>query len=690
MAEQETPGAMVARPTEDVLSPDALAERVHAGMSARKRQEIPIELVRDVVSKLDLVKPRRRRATQLRVARLRFTGEKHLIESGPAPIHYDQSFSPGVNVVLVPDNDVGKSSILKTIKYALTGDDSDYDGDVRSWIHQVWLHCYIDQAPFTVHLTRGETGSVGYIASGHVDREADKAQEMPEILETMAGVDGIREMLHQFFFKRLGITGLSWTQGTGTRAEERTTSWRTFFQALLIPDSSDHYLLLDEKHAMGNQDGLLLSVFLGLSLVEPLNALLVEAKISRKEQKVSEEERARAEAQIAELRLELNAAREGLHQLDAAQHARLAAYESGPSGQQVLELRSKKAVRAAETAELERRREELRTKIQRLRSRARALRQAVDFRRHFTGLEVTLCPNCDIGVEDAAVEREREEHLCRLCGKPAHEASPDESEALLAEADALDAQAEQDVRTREHLNNAIREARAELEQLDREEAGMREVLRGGFGYVLPTAEEREKRSKLEQQTGALGERIARATAVVERYGASGDDAGLRTQVQERVRSVLRQEAERMNRTVLTYLSELTEEVATRIGTESITDLTCSPLGKLTLRKNDVPVSFGSIRNPGERLRVKLAFFLAMMRLGRIEHAGRHPGFLMIDQPGSAEMVEEDFVELARILRETDRDYADELQIICFTARRPFAEASAPGKVYGPQAGKYAF
>ena len=146
----------------------------------------------------------------------------------------------------------------------------------------------------------------------------------------------------------------------------------------------------------------------------------------------------------------------------------------------------------------------------------------------------------------------------------------------------------------------------------------------------------------------------------------------------------------MNSKVLTHLANLTQEMATRIGTESITDLTCSALGRVTLSKNDVEVSFGSIRNPGERLRVKLAFFLAMMRLGRVEHAGRHPAFLMIDQPGSAEMVDEDFVELAGILREIDRDYADELQIICFTARRPFSEATAAGKVYGPQAGKFAF
>jgi hypothetical protein len=690
MAEQDTTDGVASPPAEEALSVDALAEKVHARFGARKRTEIPIQLIREVVSRLNLAKPRRRRAARFWISRLLFTGEKYLKEIGHAPIRYDQSFKPGVNVLLVPDNDVGKSSILKTIEYALTGDDSDYDSDVRSWIQRIWLQFYIDGAPFTVHLSKEQAGPVGYIASGHTDRLAHESEEMPEILERMGGAEAIENTLHQFFFKRLGITGLSWTQSTGTGAEQRTTSWRTFFQALLIPDGSDQYLLLDEKHSMGNQGGLILSVFLGLSLVEALNELLVDTQKIKKEQKVSDEARAQAEAAVSELRHQLQGARDALQRMDAAQRARLTGYESGPSGQQLLEFRSQKAVSAAECAELERRREELNTNMQRLRTRARALREAVDLRLHFTGLEVSLCPNCDSGVDSQAVEREREEHLCRLCSKPAHESSATESETLLAEAEALEIRVEQDVRTRKHLNDAIALARADLERLDRHEAEMKEVLRRGFEYVLPTPEERRQRSELEQQIGALGERIAATTAVIERRSATRDGAGLRAQVQERVRTVLRDEAEQMNQSVLTHLGELTQEMANRIGTESITDLTCSPLGKVTLRKNGVAVSFGNIRNPGERLRVKLAFFLAMIRLGRIEHAGRHPGFLMIDQPGSAEMVEEDFVELARILRETDRDYADALQIICFTARPSFAEATAPDKLYGPTAGKYAF
>ena len=114
------------------------------------------------------------------------------------------------------------------------------------------------------------------------------------------------------------------------------------------------------------------------------------------------------------------------------------------------------------------------------------------------------------------------------------------------------------------------------------------------------------------------------------------------------------------------------------------------LGRVELRKHGERVSFTGIQNEGERLRIKLAFFLAMMRLGREPALGRHPGFLLVDQPGSGEMVPEDFAALAAIFRRVDGELADHVQIICCTARREFEAATAPEKVYGPQNPPYAF
>jgi hypothetical protein len=147
----------------------------------------------------------------------------------------------------------------------------------------------------------------------------------------------------------------------------------------------------------------------------------------------------------------------------------------------------------------------------------------------------------------------------------------------------------------------------------------------------------------------------------------------------------------MNASVLSRLSAATQTLAAIIGTESITDLSCSALGKITLQKHNTKVLFSSIRNSSERIRVKLAFFLSMMQIGREPGAGRHPGMLLIDQLASSEMVKEDCRALADVLHEIDNDPCNLVQLICFTAEPEFARATVPEKVYGPQSENgYAF
>jgi hypothetical protein len=293
-------------------------------------------------------------------------------------------------------------------------------------------------------------------------------------------------------------------------------------------------------------------------------------------------------------------------------------------------------------------------------------------------------------VDQGAVERERTEHACRLCGKQAHDASLADLAAMQAEADGLEGQCARDERVRDGLSAAIRRINVDADAACRKIAMLEEVTKRGVDFVLPTDTERSERSRLEQHIGGLCARRELIQQRIEQSSLAGEQADIRGLVYEKVRETLRTRADEQNEDVLQSLSSYTYEMARAFGAQSITDVTCSALGALSLRKHGVRVTFRNINNAGERLRVKLAFFLAMMRLGRQEHGGRHPGFLMIDQPGSAEMVDEDFGAVARVLFGIDAHFADELQILCFTARPQFANATVAGKVYGPQSGQFAF
>src|SRR5699024_6711354 len=109
---------------------------------------------------------------------------------------YDQAFAPGVNVICVPDNEVGKSSILKTIKYALTGDNGDYDADVRLWITDVWLAFTLDVQEFTVLLSTRDGGPRALLVPSEEFRPIETlAEETTLVIFDVSGADAIKAEL---------------------------------------------------------------------------------------------------------------------------------------------------------------------------------------------------------------------------------------------------------------------------------------------------------------------------------------------------------------------------------------------------------------------------------------------------------------------------------------------------------------
>jgi hypothetical protein len=186
------------------LTVEQIVEMVYKGMSAKNRERIPREIVEEITRSLNLTdKVEARTAVHLRIKRLKFTGVKHLaLSEEPEPFTYDQTFLPGVNVLLIPDNGVGKSSVMKTIKYALTGDYSDYETSVRSWIQRIWLQFYLDETLFTIHIARQDTGDVGYIVFGEGEKDYEEVA-LTEVIHRMDGAADITDKLQLFFLQHL-------------------------------------------------------------------------------------------------------------------------------------------------------------------------------------------------------------------------------------------------------------------------------------------------------------------------------------------------------------------------------------------------------------------------------------------------------------------------------------------------------
>lgn len=685
---------------DNALTKESLASAVHMRFQRRFRESIAVDDIVAAMDGLDLGEAQARTSTpQLKVERLRLEGEKRLHDQPePLPFVYDQAFSLGVNVLLIEDNGVGKSSLAKSIKYALTGDDSDYDKDVSSWITDVWLAFSLAGNPYTIILSRKVGAERAILVPGKETRPLDEAAESTSAIFDAHGPNEIKSELQHFFFNHLGLSQLSWVQeqpaGQSGDIAERRTSWLTYYQALHIPDDGDRYLLCDAQHSYGNQPGLILSAFLGLSFANPLNTLGVELSRTRKgaqrEKLLSAQEKQEAEEQIRSLETRLQDSRSKRDAIVKAQRLRRQAVEESESNRHLLDMQRAFEEARVELQALETSREEAGRNIQQDRDQARRLRQAVALQLHFTGINVTLCPSCDTPVDESSITQERDTHICRLCGKSAHAAPADEINRMKIEADACEKRCQTAERERDAMSRRMSQLRGVLERLEQQISETQRAVAQGVAYAFPTPEEDAERESILQDIGVIQRDLTIARERLKGREPEIKRLELHQKIVDRIREVLKTEAARRDAAKLTHLGDLTQTIAHDIGAQSITNLTCSPLGKVQLSKHSEVVSFSSIRNEGERLRVKLAFFLAMMRLSRDTRGGHHPGFLIVDQPGASEMVSEDFVALAHALRQIDQESGKDIQILCFTARPQFAVATDSSRVYGAQADRYAF
>ncbi len=82
----------------------------------------------------------------------------------------------------------------------------------------------------------------------------------------------------------------------------------------------------------------------------------------------------------------------------------------------------------------------------------------------------------------------------------------------------------------------------------------------------------------------------------------------------------------------------------------------------------VPMSHNDLAR-SERVKFKVAFHLALMLLRIDEQMGKHPGFLIIDTPGTAEVDEADFIAMAKDLVRIHQQYGGQVQILLATARQ---------------------
>lgn len=600
--------------------------------------------------------------------RLRIAGTRTVTPLGP--FDREMRFGPGLTV-LAADNLRGKTSVLELLTWCLRGSPRpNLQGVVRGWLSRLECDAVVAGRAlgFRLDIDGGELVD-GRVLSGPDIASLDGAHAARPgrgIVEVLHGTDqaSFATMVEKLMMELLHLERL---ESTSSRAHtgKATYGWPAYFGALYLPPGGEQALIGDG--VMGGLAGRLLQVFLDL----PSAALLTRVKAAR-DHLVEADRVARADAR--RMRRLLDGQRQAtVEQLRQAQAEFAAVRDQPVTAPLVAAVSESTAAAIAAEAKLR----EAREMFELLRWQRRADEKRLNdvCERHaarllFHALDPKVCPRCEAPISAQRLAAERDQAICAVCTGPADHAISDPVQVAAAEEEArwrLAASRKAEAAARAHRDAAAADAATQRQALaDAEQALSAAQARNGA----------DRRYELADQVSRLEGAIAALDAVPFPDEDHGD--GLRSVLDTAV-AILTEDQEAASNELFDELNATTAELARGFGFRNLDRVVIDRAARLQVYKTGGPREWFSTQSPGERLRLRIAVVVALLRIGHRRGIATHPGLLFIDSPRSEEVQEADAIALLTALERLCAETPG-LQILVTTAdeelvRRALARAT---------------
>jgi hypothetical protein len=613
--------------------------------------------------------PVRAEPRSIKLIRLHVVGER-IGHVAPGPIDRTFDFDSGVTVVSGP-NLRGKTSILELITLLIRGRSSDLQVDVRQWLSHVSLDFLLNGQPVGLRLSF-PPGSAdferGVIVSGPlaVLREVDTpTAEIPSeatVLASATSDEDWETAVASLMLSRLALEELLifTTLGGDDRGRINKHGWAAYFGAV-YPPAAANKIVLGSTAASGLSTRLL-QVFLDLpgaalrarvhatvQALETEHQILQrksEAAVAATSQRRTAAEQALADAQRVLSNIDAQNPPEDLTVLAAL---------SAELGARFVERRQEfeRASAASETAKSARINDERGLLNLRESSAARAV---------FRGLDPVACPRCETGIDDGRRLTEQSTNSCAVCAHP------------LPEQDAAE-----DARLIEEAENALKASRRAEEVL----AGTLTATSSDLEAVRAAVDDADARLRAALAARSVADRADAELAVASARGALSVMQVDQTVAEEpSALKVLRAAETELDRdlrdasaSIFADLSERVTGLATRFGISEIDRVVVKGNATMDIYKGGATSSPFGQQTAGERLRLRYALLVALLRVARDHKIAGHPGLMLLDSLKAEEVQDEDARQLLTGLVEI-ADEVPGLQVIATTADRELASAVA--------------
>jgi len=509
--------------------------------------------------------------------------------------------------------------------------------------------------------------------------------------------------------QRLGLDPIAqWSQvaeharidDTDGRVSEH--GWPTYSQAMIITDPSKN-VVLGEEAVVATR---LLQMYLGThwasaAATATAREAQLDAKLGTFRRRATQDQEARS-AGIGELSEAVTRQRESLQMLppetddfeDVAAELVRAAHDFS-----VADDARTRAMRALSFAVRQ---------LEDGRAEEYALGEAAVTRRFWHSLKPTCCPRCDAQVDQERWDREQD-GKCSLCDSDLHldvvgvddtagvssltddyvqhELRPRtdaELQALLDSADSLDsAGSELDPDTLDdvslarldvlQLTSRVQELTARLslaeESFAKAETGLAAAQTRASAVDAAAARQRRNAElALARLEGELAERQRTATIAQDPAFA---EATSEKQIIHAARDLAVERRTADQRELLALASQQITELGRRLGVAQLESAELRGNTHLPVVKGGAQQTFGSLTE-GEKVRLKVAVVVALLRVGTNAGVGRHPGLIIVDSLGREEMNLDQFSDALRELS-TVATEIPELQVIVASAHGDILE-----------------
>ncbi|MFF5265026.1 hypothetical protein ACFY4C_39595 [Actinomadura viridis] len=602
---------------------------------------------------------------RLQVLRLRVQGTKH---SGVA-FTIEQSFSSGVWAIVHPDNSAGKTSLLEFLVWPLRGEPRDLPPDVRSWLRYLSLDFTVAGRPARIVLDLEPkprpTVEGRILTADTIDQLLAAGDDEGELrlLARASGTTEVRRCIGTFFLDTLRMKHTSLWQATGGADGEgapQLHGWAAYFGACYLNPGGDE-ILLGDVSAVG-LPARLMELFVDIPYSTALTQLSVA---SQREKKVFAQAQRRAQGDAEARRAQRAAWEQQLAQVDAD----IAAIQAA-AGQEISPV-----LEAADQAsdQLRERRARLQEAEQTLAeasaARVRAQQALLDARESWEARQVlgrldpVCCPRCEEPLGTGRRDQEDQDASCAVCTRPLPQVTDETAQAILR---GLEQNEETAQKAEEHasLQRAAAAADAGTAQTAHQEAT------AALNQALATSQAHRRLRDLELLAAGLRGRL-------EATGAAGQEpsVSVSAQVLEAVKETIQATVAASAKQLFPAMNAQVVELATRFGVQNLDSVKLDRSGRVNAVKAGVPTSFKDLSR-GDRLRMRIATVIALLRVSAARDVVAHPGLLLIDSVAAEEVTQVPARTLIAELQ-TIADELPNLQVVLTTAQPELLDPLRP-------------